>query len=280
MTTALLSSRAARDWAFRGPLLVIVLVLFLLPPLWLLASALKAPNDIFAWPPTLLPSPATLVNFATAFDQTGFGLFFQNSLFVATISAAISVLISLMAGYALAKFRFRGETFFFMLIMSALMIPLQIILIPIFIVLKDLGLLNSLWGVILAPAATPSGVFIMRQYIRSIPDSLLEAARIDGTPEWRILFRIILPLSVPAIAALAAFNFVWRWNDYLWPYLIITDQSKWTVQLALANNVGQWDINWPRLLAMSVLSVIPTLVLFVSLQRYFMNGLLSGASKE
>ena len=264
----------------RLPLLALVLILFIGPPLWLLASALKDPYDIFAWPPQILPSPATLVNFQEALDQAGFGLFFRNSFFVATVSAAISVVISLMAGYALAKFRFRGETVLFLLIMSALMIPLQIILIPIFIILKDLHLLNSLWGCILAPAATPTGVFIMRQYIRSIPDSLLEAARIDGTSEWRILFRIILPLSVPALAALAAFNFVWRWNDYLWPYLIITDQSKWTVQLALANNVGQWDINWPRLLAMSVLSVIPTLVIFLGAQRYFMSGLLSGATKE
>ncbi|MET3602109.1 carbohydrate ABC transporter permease [Martelella mangrovi] len=264
----------------RAPLIVLTLAMFLLPPLWLLASSLKSSKAIFAWPPQLLPTSPTLENFRAAISQDNFGLYFQNSLFVAVVSAALSVLISLMAGYGLAKFRFKGETVIFLIIMSALMIPLQIILIPIFIILKELHLLNTLWGLILAPAATPTGVFIMRQYIRSIPDSLLEAARIDGTPEWRIFLRIIVPLSIPAIAALAAFTFVWRWNDYLWPYLLITDQSKWTVQLALANNVGQWDINWPRLLAMSVLSVIPTLVLFISLQRYFMSGLLSGATKE
>lgn len=264
----------------RYAFVALVLALFLLPPLWLTFSALKPTTEIFAWPPSLLPEEPTLANFRDAWAQDKFSNFFGNSLFVSTISAALSVATAVMAGYALSKFRFRGDTFFFLVIMSALMIPLQIILIPIFLVLRDLHLLNSLWGVILAPAATPTGVFIMRQYIRGIPDSLIEAARMDGTPEWRILWRIIVPLSLPAIATLTAFNFVDRWNDYLWPFLVINDRSQWTVQLALAANVGQWDINWPRLLAMSVLSAIPTMLLFVSLQRFFLSGLLAGATKE
>lgn len=264
----------------RGFLIGLVLLFFMVPPLWLLFSALKPETEIFAWPPSLWPQAPTLDNFRRAWSQDNFAQFFFNSTFVSVISAALSVVTAVMAGYALSKFRFRGETFFFLLIMSALMIPLQIILIPIFLVLRDLHLLNTLWGVILAPAATPTGVFIMRQYIRGIPDSLLEAARMDGTSEWRILWRIVVPLSLPAIATLTAFNFVARWNDYLWPFLVINDNSQWTVQLALASNVGQWDINWPRLLAMSVLSVIPTLALFVALQRFFMGGLLAGATKE
>jgi alpha-1,4-digalacturonate transport system permease protein len=259
---------------------VLVLLFFAVPPIWLVLSSLKPQMEIFAWPPTILPETATLENFRKAWSQDNFARFFLNSTFVATVSSLISVAISVMAGYALSKFRFRGETFFFMLIMSALMIPLQIILIPIFLVLRDLNLLNSLWGVILAPAATPTGVLIMRQYIRGIPDSMLEAARMDGTSEWRILWRIIVPLALPAIATLTAFAFVARWNDYLWPFLIINDRSQWTVQLALASNVGQWDINWPRLLAMSVLSVIPTFALFVTLQRFFMSGMMAGATKE
>ena len=120
----------------------------------------------------------------------------------------------------------------------------------------------------------------MRQYITNIPDSLLEAARIDGTPEWRILLRIIVPLSIPAIGTLLAFNLVWRWNDYLWPFLVITDQDKWTVQVALANTVGRFGINWPRLLSMSVLSVLPVLDMFTALQRMLMSGLMAGATKE
>lgn len=264
----------------RVPFVALVLLLFAVPPVWLVLSSLKPELEIFAWPPAVLPQAPTLDNFRKAWSQDGFALFFLNSAFVSTVSAFISVTISVMAGYALAKFRFRGSTFFFLLIMSALMIPLQIILIPIFLVLRDLHLLNTLWGVILAPAATPTGVLIMRQYIRGIPDSLLEAARMDGTSEWRILWRIVVPLSLPAIATLTAFSFVARWNDYLWPFLVINDRDQWTVQLALASNVGQWDINWPRLLAMSVLSVVPTFALFVSLQRFFMSGLVAGATKE
>ncbi|BBE70830.1 carbohydrate ABC transporter permease [Oharaeibacter diazotrophicus] len=264
----------------RYPFVALVLAAFALPPVWLLLSSLKPELEIFAWPPTVLPSAPTLDNFRKAWLQDHFAGFFLNSTFVAAVSSAISVAISVMAGYALAKFRFAGDTFFFLLIMSALMIPLQIILIPIFLVLRDLHLLNTLWGVILAPAATPTGVLIMRQYIRGIPDSLLEAARMDGTSEWRILWRIVVPLSLPAIATLTAFSFVARWNDFLWPFLVINDRSQWTVQLAIASNVGQWDINWPRLLAMSVLSVIPTFALFVTLQRFFMSGMMAGATKE
>jgi len=264
----------------RSALVFLVLVFFLLPPVWLLLSSFKPVEEIFAWPPHLFPDRPTLENYISAWSQAGFSGFFQNSAFVAVLSAALSVVISVMAGYALSKFRFKGETAVFLLIMSALMIPLQIILIPIFLVLRDLHLLNTLWGVILAPAATPTSVFIMRQYIRGIPDSLIEAARIDAASEWRILWRVIVPLSIPAIATLTAFNFVWRWNDYLWPFLILSDKENWTVQLALASNVGQWDINWPRLLSMSVMSLLPTLTLFVSLQRFYMSGLLAGAVKE
>ena len=209
-----------------------------------------------------------------------FFLYFENSAFVSIVSALLAVAISVMAGYALAKFRFRGDTFFFLLIMSALMVPLQIIMIPVFLVLKDLQLLDTLAGIIIAPAATPSGVFLMRQYIVNIPDSLLEAARIDGTPEWRILWRIVVPLSLPAIGTLFAFNIVYRWNDYLWPFLIISDQNKWTVQMAIANSVGRFGIDWPKLLSLSVLSVLPILLIFLSLQRTLMSGLLAGATKE
>lgn len=264
----------------RAVLVLLVLLFFLMPPVWLALSSFKPLTEIFAWPPHLFPQSPTLDNYAASWSQSHFSRFFENSAFVAVLSAALSVVISVMAGYALSKYRFKGETAFFLVIMSALMIPLQIILIPIFLVLRDLHLLNTLWGVILAPAATPTSVFIMRQYIRNIPDSLIEAARIDAATEWRILWKVIVPLSIPAIATLTAFNFVWRWNDYLWPFLIISDQESWTVQLALASNVGQWDINWPRLLSMSVMSLLPTLVLFVGLQRFFMSGLLAGAVKE
>src|ERR1700736_815311 len=243
---------------FVRPILFSLFFFFsLFPPLWILASSLKPPLQIFQWPPVLLPDPPTLANYLAALRAARFDIFFGNTAVVAVASTGLSVLISIMAGFALAKYRFRGDRLAFTLIMATLMIPLQVILIPIFIVLKHLG-------IIIPPAATPTGVFLMRQYIRGIPESLLEAARMDGCGEWRILWQIVVPLAAPAIATLAAFAFVWRWNDYLWPFLVINSEESWTVQLALANYVGQWDINWPRLLSMSVLSVIPMLLVFLA----------------
>jgi alpha-1,4-digalacturonate transport system permease protein len=258
----------------------LVVLMFLLPPVWLLLSSLKSQGEIFQWPPSLWPQNPSIQSYIDTFSRANFLVYFQNSAVVSVLSAMLSVTISVLAGYALAKFRFPGDTFVFLLIMSAMMVPLQIVLIPVFLVLRDLGLLNTLAGLIIAPAATPSGVFLMRQYIVGIPDSLLEAARIDNTPEWRILLRIVVPLSLPAIGTLLAFNLVWRWNDYLWPFLIISEQEKWTVQLALANSVGRFGIDWPRLLSISVMSVIPMLVIFIALQKTLMNGLMSGAAKE
>ncbi|MGV8954060.1 MAG: carbohydrate ABC transporter permease [Cypionkella sp.] len=258
----------------------LVVLLFLLPPVWLLLSSLKSQAEIFQWPPSLWPQNPSIQSYIDTFSRANFLVYFQNSAIVSVLAAMLSVTVSVLAGYALAKFRFPGDTFVFLLIMSAMMVPLQIVLIPVFLVLRDLGLLNTLAGLIIAPAATPSGVFLMRQYIVSIPDSLLEAARIDNTPEWRILLRIVVPLALPAIGTLLAFNLVWRWNDYLWPFLIITEQDKWTVQLALANSVGRFGIDWPRLLSISVMSVIPMLVIFIALQKTLMNGLMAGAAKE
>ena len=258
----------------------LVLILFVLPPLWLLLSALKPQAEIFQWPPSLWPEHFTLENFQKTVSRANFGTYFLNSAIVSISSAILSVTMSVMAGYALAKFRFKGDTVIFLVIMSAVMVPLQIVLIPVFLVLRDLGLLNTLWGLIIAPAATPTGVFLMRQYITGIPDNLLEAARIEGTPEWRILLRIVVPLCLPAIGTLLAFNLVWRWNDYLWPFLIVAKQEQWTVQLAIANSIGRFSINWPRLLSMTVLSILPMLVIFIALQKTLMNGLMSGATKE
>jgi alpha-1,4-digalacturonate transport system permease protein len=260
--------------------LALVLIIFVLPPVWLLLSALKPQAEIFQWPPSLFPEQLTFEHFSKTMSRANFGTYFLNSAIVSVSSALLSVTMSVMAGYALAKFRFPGDTVIFLIIMSAVMVPLQIVLIPVFLVLRDLGLLNTLWGLIIAPAATPTGVFLMRQYITGIPDSLIEAARIDGTPEWRILLRIIVPLSLPAIGTLLAFNLVWRWNDYLWPFLIVNQQDQWTVQLAIANSIGRFSINWPRLLSMTVLSILPMLVMFIALQKTLMNGLMSGATKE
>jgi alpha-1,4-digalacturonate transport system permease protein len=257
--------------------LLVSLPFFLGPLLSVVVSSFEPPLEIFGYPPRLWPSRLTLDNYQQALAHGDFVLYFLNSTVVAIAASVISVGISVAAGFALAKYRFPGEGAVFMAIMGTLMVPLQVLLVPMFITLKSLGWIDSLVGIIVPPAATPTGVFLMRQYIRSIPDELLDAARVDGAGEISVLARIVLPLSLPALASLAIFSFVWRWNDFLWPFLVINDQRKWTVQLALANYVGQYDINWPSLLAMTTLSMVPMMVVFVLFQRYFMRGfVLSG----
>ena len=184
-----------------------------------------------------------------------------------------------MAGYALSKYIFKGRDTIFFLMIATLMIPLQVILVPIFILEKKLGLLNSLWGIIIPPAATPTGIFLSRQYMLTIPNSLIEAARIDGAGEWFIFQRIILPLAKPIIATLAIFSFMWRWNDFLWPFIVIANQKKYTLQLALANFVGQYDVDWSKLLSMTVISIIPLIIVFLIFQKYFIKGMTSGGVK-
>lgn len=251
----------------------------LFPVIWVALSSFKPQNELFTVPLTLIPETWTLGNYSEAFRQGNFLVYFTNTVFVSVVSTFITVLINIMAGYALAKYIFPGRSLIFTVMISTLMIPLQVIMIPIFLQLKRLGMLNSLWGIIIPPAATPTGVFLARQYLVTLPDSLIEAARIDGAKEWYIFQRIILPMSKPVIATIAIFSFMWRWNDYLWPLVVITDNRKQTIQQALANFVGQLQINWSSLLAMTTIAIIPVIIVFLAFQRFFFSGITAGSVK-
>jgi hypothetical protein len=174
---------------------------------------------------------------------------------------------------------FLGRHVIFLLIISVLLVPLQVLMVPVFLVLKALGWINNLIGIIIPPAATATGTFMMRQYIMGIPDELLESARIDGASHWKIYRHIILPLSVPALGAVGILSFTWRWNDYLWPLIVINNQKNFTLQLSLANLVGTNTVEWGTLLAYANLAMLPVLIVFVCFQRYFLKGSLSGAVK-
>lgn len=265
--------------AVKYGILSIISFVFLFPLLWVVISSLKPQSELFTYPLTMLPRTPTLENYVTAFASGDFVTFYRNSMFVSVTATLLTVTINVMAGYALSKFWFKGRDLIFSIMVGTLMIPLQAIMVPIFILLKDLGMLNSLWGIIIPPAATPTGVFLARQYIQTIPNSLIEAARIDGAGEWRIFTRIIVPLAKPIVATIAIFSFMWRWNDFLWPFIVISVRKKMTLQLALANFVGQFQINWANLLAMTVVTMIPMIVVFLALQRYFVKGLTAGGVK-
>jgi len=260
-------------------LLVFLALVTLLPVLWVVLSSFKPQSELFRVPLTFIPQDWTLENYQSSLRAGNFPVYFSNTVFVAVVSTALTVLINLMAGYALAKYIFKGRDLIFTIMIATLMIPLQVIMIPIFLQLKNLGMLNSLWGIIIPPAATPTGVFLARQYLVTLPNSLIEAARIDGAREHTIFFRLIVPMSKPIVATIAIFSFMWRWNDYLWPLIVITDNRKQTIQQALANFVGQLQINWSDLLAMTTIAIIPVIIVFLAFQRFFFSGIAAGSVK-
>ncbi|WP_159886810.1 carbohydrate ABC transporter permease [Paenibacillus puerhi] len=253
--------------------------LWLFPVLWIVISSFKTNNDLYSFPPKFLPAPFTFEHFTAAFQKGNFGRYFINSTIVTISSTILLLLINSMAGFALAKYKFKGDTILLVGFISTLMIPLEVIMIPIFKVLSYLGMFNTLFALIIPPAATPTGVFLIRQYLLSVPDELLEAARMDGATEWRIYSRIILPLCKPILAVLAIFSFMWRWDDFLWPLIGISDPALYTIQLALSNFIGEFNVDWGSLLAMSVITMIPVLVVFVIFQRQFVSGMVTSGMK-
>ncbi|MDQ0721013.1 alpha-1,4-digalacturonate transport system permease protein [Paenibacillus sp. W4I10] len=260
-------------------MLTVAAVVWLLPVLWVVISSLKTNSDLYSFPPKLWPQPVTFEHFKAAFSKGDFGLYFMNSTIVTVSSTLLLLLINSMAGFALAKYHFRGSSIILIAFISTLMIPIEVIMIPIFKVLSALGMYNSLLAIIIPPAATPTGVFLMRQYLLSVPDELLEAARMDGAGEWKIYWSIILPIAKPILAVLAIFSFMWRWDDFVWPLIAISDPSKYTIQLALSNFIGEYNVDWGSLLAMSVITMLPVLIVFMVFQRYFVSGMITSGMK-
>lgn len=215
-------------------------------------------------------------------DQVGqfrFATYLKNSVIVTVVATIITLVINSMAAFALSKYRFRGREVVLGIIVSTLMIPISVILVPVFLVIARLDMINSLWGVIIPGAATPTGVFLLRQYMLTIPDELLESARIDGASEWRIYWQVILPLARPALAVLAIFSVMWRWNDFLWPLIVLTRNEMFTLQVGLRAFQGELQVQWHYVLAMTVLSLLPITVVFAFLQRFITTGIATTGMK-
>ena len=218
-------------------------------------------------------------NYTEIFGKFDFGRYLWNSVFITVIATLITLLFNAMAAFALSKYRFAGRDAVFLLIVSTLMIPPTIILVPNFLVISQLGLLNSLWGVIWPAVATPTGVFLLRQYMLTIPDELIDAARMDHASEWRIFWRIVLPLSAPALAVLAIFSVMWRWNDFLWPLIVLSRSENFTLQLALNAFQGELTTQWNYLLAMTVITLLPVTAVFAFLQKHITTGIAAAGVK-
>jgi alpha-1,4-digalacturonate transport system permease protein len=218
-------------------------------------------------------------NYTDPFLAFDFMRYLGNSVFVTVMATFLTLLTNSMAAYALSKYRFRGRDAVMLLIVGTLMVPLSVILVPLYSVVSAVGLLNSLWGVILPTIATPTGVFLLRQYMLTIPDELIEAARMDHASEWQIYWRIILPLAAPALAVLAIFSVVWRWNDFLWPLIVLSRRELYTLQIGLNTYAGELNVQWHYILAMTVVTMIPVVLVFIFLQRFITTGIAGAGIK-
>jgi alpha-1,4-digalacturonate transport system permease protein len=218
-------------------------------------------------------------NYTELGGKFNFGRYLWNSVFITVVATIFTLLFNSMAAFALSKYKFKGRSGVFLLIIATLMVPPAIVLVPNFLVVSELGLLNSLWGVIWPAVATPTGVFLLRQYMLTIPDELLDAARMDHASEWRIYWRIVLPLAAPALAVLAIFSVMWRWNDFLWPLIVLSKNEQFTLQLALNAFQGDLVTQWHYLLAMTVITLLPITLVFAFLQKYITQGIASAGVK-
>ncbi len=259
--------------------LMFLAVLSLAPLLWMLSVSLMPRGEASQFPPPFLPSQPTLEGYRDLFATAGLGRNFANSLLVSAAITALSLLLNTMAGYAFAKLRFAGRERMFQLLLAALVVPAQVAMLPLFLMMKQLGLVNSYWGVLVPGMASVFGIFLVRQYARSIPDALIEAARIDGAGELRIFFRIVLPLLKPVLVTLATFTFMGAWNDFMWPLIVLTDQQHYTLPVALAALSREHIMEVELMMAGAVVTVLPVLLLFLLLQRYYIQGLLLGSVK-
>jgi multiple sugar transport system permease protein len=250
------------------------LFLVVVPFLWMLVSSFKPEGEVRAVPPTWWPETVTLENYDRLFTQLDFPTYFMNSVIVALAVTIGNMVFCSMLGYALAKLDFPGKRVLFAIVLGTLMVPFVVQFVPLFVLTTKMGLSNSLLGMIFPFVAAPFGVFLMRQYISSLPDELIQAARIDGAGELRIFFSVILPLCGPAVATLGILTFLGSWNSFLWPLVVAQTEDKYTLPVALAlYAVGQNATQYGLLLAGSVVVVLPVLVIFLFLQRHIMQGI-------
>ncbi len=258
-------------------LLIILAVVTVFPFVWMFVTALKSPSEVFRWPIVLFPHEPQWGNFAEAWSRQPFTRFFQNTVFITIGTTLLTLFTSSTAGFAFAKYEFRGKRFLFMLILVLLMLPPQVTLVPTYLMVRSLGLVNSYFGLMIPGITSVFGVFLIRQYLQSIPNELIDAARIDGSNDWGIYVQIILPLLKPALAVLAIFTFTGSWNSFLWPLIIADSSSMYTLQVGIAFFSGQTGTEYQLMMAVAVVSMLPVVLMYLLFQRYFVASVaLSG----
>jgi len=256
-------------------LLVIVALIFMAPLIYAIATSLKPADEVFTQTPDLIGSEVRWRNYVDAFQFAPFGRYFLNSLFVAVVGTVVVVVASSLSAYAFARLRFRGREQLFVLFLGTLMVPQEVLIVPMYWLMQSLGWVDSYWALIFPWAFTAFGTFLLRQFFLTVPEELEEAARVDGCGPFGAFLRIMLPLARPAIAVLTVFTFIAFWGSFLWP-LIITNSvdQKGTVPLGLAQFVGQQGTQWNLMMAASILAMLPTVLLVILLQKHLVRGLL------
>jgi multiple sugar transport system permease protein len=253
--------------------LIPIAAVMVIPLVWMLVTSLQTLDETRHYPPTLVPSSLQFSNYTDVLQQAPFARWFVNTLIVTVVVVAGNLLFCSLAAYAFARIRFFGRGVVFILVLATLMVPFQVVIIPTFLIVKGFGLIDTLGALILPNLVSAFGIFMLRQFFLTLPIELEEAARIDGASRLGILFKIVLPLSGPALATLAVIMFLWTWNDFLWPLITIYSPQNMTLQLGLATFQGAHQTNTNLLMAANVMSMIPVLVLFFVAQRYFVRGI-------
>jgi ABC-type glycerol-3-phosphate transport system permease component len=261
-------------------IMALALVIALVPFFFAISTSFRETISLFKYPPEWIPHEPTLRNYRKLINDYPFERWILNSLIVASAVTVVKVVFDSMAGYAFAKMHFPGRNALFVVVLMSLMIPFAATLMPLFIIVRDFHLTNTYWGLILPPLANPIGVFMMRQFIESLPSDLENAARLDGCSEFQIYRRVILPLIRPGVVVLAVFTFMNQWTSYLWPLVVATKKEMQTLTVGVQSLYTMFTIDWGVISAASVLAMLPMILVFIFLQRYFIAGSIAGALKE
>jgi multiple sugar transport system permease protein len=258
----------------------IIAIIFLFPLYWMFVSAIKPATDIFAVPPVFWPKEPVWGHFAEVFEQLPFARWLFNTAFVAGTITVVALFTHSMSAYSLSRLHYRGRNLMFIIIISTLMVPFSAVMVPLFILVRTFGWVNTYWALIIPGIPNAFGIFLLRQFYIGIPREIEEAAIIDGASVFTIFFRIILPISKPILAALAVFFFLANWNNFLWPLIVINSNSLKMIQVGIAGYGGQYQNPWGDIMAADFMAMLPTLIIFIFLQRYLVTSITMSGLKE
>ncbi|GJQ33658.1 MAG: sugar ABC transporter permease [Ignavibacteriaceae bacterium] len=260
--------------------LVITGFLTLAPFIWMVSASFMHDGHASVFPPRFLPDEFTLTQYETLFSRLDVSRNLLNSFMLSVIVTVVSLVFNSMAGFAFAKYRFAGKDAIFKLLLSSMVIPAQVTMLPLFLMLKEFGFMNTYMAIIIPGLANVFGIFLIRQYVMAIPDSLIESAKIDGATDFQIYYKIIVPLAAPVMVTLAIFTFMGTWNDFLWPLIVLNDSDMYTLPVALANLMGEHTKDPELMMAGSVITILPVMLIFLVLQKYYIKGIMMGSVKE